>query len=132
MSTAATAVRRLVGPVLAVYWLAMFLGTHWPRFHLENFPSNTDKFLHFSAYAGLGFLLAAYRSQKRLLGLRQFAEIFALTIVYAVADELLQIPVGRDCEFLDGVADAAGSLTGLAAFLFLRSAWKYPPVNPAS
>jgi VanZ family protein len=122
MPSAVIAFRRLVGPVLACYWLAMFAGTHWPRFELANYPENTDKVLHFSAYAGLGFLLAAYWSQKRTLGRWQFAGIFAIVVAYSIADELLQMPVGRDCDPLDALADAAGCIIGLLVFALAHRA----------
>ena len=53
---------------LVCYWLAMFLGTHWPNFSLRGYPQDTDKVLHFSAYAGLSFLLALRLSLKRFGG----------------------------------------------------------------
>lgn len=106
--------------VLGCYWLAMFGGTHWPNFHLDDYPQNTDKILHFLAYAGLGFLFAAYLSTKRKVGWRELGGIFAIAALYSIADELLQIPVGRSCDFFDAVADWAGCLIGLLAFVGLR------------
>src|SRR5579864_4537381 len=98
--------------VLACYWLALFAGTHWPNFRLEKYPENTDKLLHFSAYAGLSFLIAVRLSLKRDVGLREGVRILAVIVVYSILDEVTQIPVGRSCEFLDAVADWVGGTIG--------------------
>jgi VanZ family protein len=105
---------------LVCYWLLIFTGTHWPTVRLESYPQNTDKILHFLAYSGLGFLMALWLSSKREIGLREMAAIFAIVFVYAIVDEVTQIPVGRDCEFFDAVADWVGCLIGLSAFTILR------------
>ena len=110
--------------ILVCYWLAMFAGTHWPRLNLSAFPTNFDKVLHFGAYAGLSFLLAVWLSSRREIGRRELLLIFVATVVYAALDEITQPPFGRTCDFYDGVADAAGSLTGLFVFLPLRHAMR--------
>ena len=52
--------RRAATVVLAVYWLTLVTATHWPlRFLPRDKPLlASDKLLHFSAYAGLAFLLS--------------------------------------------------------------------------
>jgi VanZ family protein len=77
----------------------------------------TDKLLHFSAYAGLAFLVALNWWLRRPFGWRQGLVAVALVAVYGMVDELTQIPVGRDCELFDWVADLAGSASGVAFFL---------------
>lgn len=113
--------RRAAGIVLICYWLLMFSLTHWPHMNLGNVPQNTDKVLHFTGYAGFGFLIAVWVSTKRVFGPRDFAAAFAVIFVYAILDELTQPLFGRDCEFLDAVADWIGGLGGMAFFLSLRA-----------
>jgi VanZ family protein len=114
--------RAAAGIVLIVYWLIMFAGTHWPHVNLESYPSNFDKVLHFTGYAGFGFLIALWMSTKRTFGPRDFAVAFCIIFVYAIVDEVTQIPVGRTCDFFDAVADWIGGLSGLSLFLLLRLA----------
>jgi VanZ family protein len=107
--------------VLVCYWLIMFAGTHWPHVNLESYPSNFDKVLHFTGYAGFGFLIAVWVSARRKFGLREFAAAFGVIFAYAILDEVTQPYFGRDCEFLDMMADWIGGLSGMAVFVLLRS-----------
>ncbi len=113
--------RVAAGTVLAGYWLLMFTLTHWPHVNLEHFPTNNDKLLHFTGYAAFGFLIAAWVSTKRVFGPRDFAKAFAVIFLYAIFDEVTQRLFGRDCEFLDMVADWTGGISGMSVFLFLRA-----------
>ena len=112
--------RMLSTTILACYWLAMFLGTHWPNFKLEQYPQNTDKVLHLSAYAGLSFLIAVRLSLKRDLRLSDSLWILAAIVGYSIFDEVTQPPFGRTCDFFDAVADWVGGIFGLCAFAVLR------------
>jgi VanZ family protein len=107
--------------VLGCYWLIMFTGTHWPHVSLEHYPTNFDKVLHFTGYAGFGFLIAVWVSVRRKFGLREFAAAFGVIFAYAILDEVTQPYFGRDCEFLDMMADWIGGLSGMAVFVLLRS-----------
>jgi len=107
--------------VLGCYWLIMFTGTHWPHVSLEHYPTNFDKVLHFTGYAGFGFLIAVWVSVRRKFGLREFAAAFGVIFAYAILDEVTQPYFGRDCEFLDMMADWIGGLSGMAVFALLRS-----------
>ena len=106
-------VRRAIIVVLACYWLGAFISTHIPLPDLGDFPDQSDKLAHFSIYAGLAYLLGLYLLSKRPLRLRHYSIVFGVAVIYAIIDELLQVPVHRDAEFLDGLADALGALTGL-------------------
>lgn len=108
-------VARLVKPLMLLYWLAMFAGTHWPRAPQVGLGI-TDKALHFAAFCGLAFLLSAARSISRTMTLGTYACIFGVLAVYGALDEISQIPVGRDCEWLDFRADLVGTAVGLAVF----------------
>jgi VanZ family protein len=129
----AARLRALSGIVLVCYWLAMLTGTHWPNFHLEHYPENTDKVLHFSGYGGLSFLIALWWTLRSLkpgagplysgyIGWREAAWIMAVIVGYSIFDEVTQPLFGRDCEFLDAVADWAGGILGLGAFKVLAGA----------
>ena len=113
--------RRLIGIVLACYWLALFAGTHMPL-PPRALPVGSDKLLHFAAYAGLAFLLALWVSASRVLRMKHYLRLLAIVAVYSIADELLQIPVGRTADVWDCVADWAGAVAGAAALLALRMA----------
>jgi VanZ family protein len=124
-------IRRLATAVLVLYWLAMFTGTHWPNFNLERYPQNTDKVLHFSAYAGLAFLLALRLGLKRAapggepLGLAPMTRrdglwIMALIVGYSIFDEVTQPYFGRTCDFFDALADWIGGSFGLGVFAMAR------------
>lgn len=126
--------QRLVGLALAVYWIALFVGTHIPLPEFEELPKSSDKAMHFAAYAGLSFLIGLWISARRALTVRIYVLVFAATVVYAVLDELLQIPVGRSCDVLDILADWAGSLIGLGILAAGRLAldrYARPVAQPA-
>jgi VanZ family protein len=60
-------VARLITVTLVVYWVLLILGTHLPATAVGAVPL-PDKWLHFTAYTGLAFLLAttvtAYRRPR--------------------------------------------------------------------
>lgn len=132
MKSAATSRSQLLCTlVLAIYWLAMLAGTHWPNFKLDQFPQNTDKVLHLSAYAGLAFLIALRLGLRRSSGrVERLAQngvsmqdclwIMAVIVAYSIFDELTQPYFGRTCEFLDALADWIGGIVGLGVFTVLR------------
>ncbi len=98
---------------LAVYWAALFVGTHIPGGHLEDINTN-DKLLHFLGYCGLAFLLTlATRSHGTPLLPGML--VVAVTLAgYAAFDEWSQSFVPRrTSEVGDWVADMAGSLVGM-------------------
>jgi VanZ family protein len=81
-----------------------------------------DKVLHFSAYFILGAMAGgAFRDRKKVkwavLGL----------ILVGAAIEVIQVYVGRETSFMDGVTNGAGAIAGalLARFVLdpLRARW---------
>ena len=111
-------IRRGVAVVLAVYWCALFAGTHIPNADTI-MPSNvSDKSLHFFAYAGLAFLASLWQSFSGPLRPSRMLGIFLIVIAYGVVDEMLQlIPfLRRFAEVTDWIADVAGALTGIVVF----------------
>ena len=112
---------RAFGILLACYWGMLFLGTHLPLPRLGELPKHSDKGMHFIAYAGLSFLLLLWISTIRKLEFRHFVIVFAVTALYAAADELLQIPVNnRTCDVYDALADCLGSVLGLLSAVVVR------------
>jgi VanZ family protein len=115
-STRSRNLHRAIVVLLACYWSGIFIGTHIPLGDLSDLPKHSDKGMHFAAYAGLAFLLAAYLASKRTMTFRRYLLAFVVTLTYAVIDELLQMLTSRQADILDAIADASGSLLGLAAF----------------
>lgn len=102
-------VRRLLCILTAGYWLLIFTLTHLPAQRLPRPPFNLgDKACHSLAYFGLSMLigLTIWTVAPNRRGWLWIILITGLS--YGAIDEWLQIPVGRDCEFFDWVADSAG------------------------
>ena len=101
---------------LATYWLAIFVGTHLPSPHqVPVLPAN-DKLLHTVAYLILALLLAAHCAQNRSLAVADYGKILGILLLYAIVDELVQIPVGRQASIADWMADGLGAILGLLGF----------------
>jgi VanZ family protein len=109
--------RRAIGWTLAVYWTALFIGTHMPLPQLKEMPRFSDKVMHFGAYAGLAFLLGLWRSARRGYARGVPWTILLVVALYGVADELLQIPVNRSAEVADFTADMLGGMLGLVSLI---------------
>ncbi len=115
--------RRAIFVMLACYWAVLFIGTHVPVPSFPGLPKDSDKVVHFVMYAGLSYLLALCYLASRPMKLQHYLTVFVITAVYAAVDELLQwlfVDMHRQGDFYDGVADAIGSLAGLAAFTVTR------------
>jgi VanZ family protein len=92
MPLSAPRLRRFNGIVLAVYWTALLVGTHWP--HFPSFgPENTDKVLHVTAYAGLAGLLTLYVLAGRKASWRKLGLVFLILAAAGGLDELTQPPL---------------------------------------
>jgi VanZ family protein len=103
--------------VLLVYWLAMAGGTHWP-IPPELLRHQSDKLLHLGSYFVLALLVCFNWSLWRAFGWRQAVVVVVGLAVLGVIDEVTQIPVGRDANAGDWLADCAGAAAGATAFLF--------------
>ena len=110
---------RWIGIALLGYWCMRFTATHIP-IETPKLPQNSDKLVHIVMYGGLSCLLSGWLTARGRRGLRVLAVVLAVTAVYGVVDELLQIPVGRHADVNDWLADCAGSLLGLTAMIALR------------
>ncbi|HEY0152734.1 MAG TPA: VanZ family protein [Longimicrobium sp.] len=90
---------------------AIFVASARPTIRLPD-VDNSDKMLHFAAYAGLGALLAyggAASAAGRL-------PLIAIGTLYGASDEVHQSFVpGRTPDLLDWVADTLGAIAGVLA-----------------
>lgn len=122
-------IRRAATALLCIYALALIYGTHTPSPPKVVAPLETaDKLLHFSAYLGLALLTAVNWRLRRPFGWRQAAIIVALCALFGALDEITQIPVGRDCEWLDWLADVSGSVAGVSLLAALVT-WAFRPAT---
>ena len=126
--------RRLLWLLTALYWVVLFALTHTRPVHIIRGPSN-DKLQHFLAYFVLGCLLGvtlwvARPARRRIVPLL----VVAAGAAYGVFDELTQIPVGRDAEVLDWLADVSGSAAAAAVVAVVNfvHARRSPPQHPTS
>jgi VanZ family protein len=113
--------RRIVLFLTALYWVVLFVVTHLPPARMLHGPGG-DKLHHFLAYLVLSFMLGATLWQA-FPGRRRFVPLLVLLAGagYGVLDELTQIPVGRQAEVGDWVADLSGAAVAAAVlFLMLR------------
>lgn len=114
--------RRGSGILLLIYLTALITGTHLP--HPEDLISieGNDKWLHFSAYFGLAFLMATRLQTLRPVTRPALLAIWSLAAFTGVVDELTQMLPGinRQCEFADWLADIIGAACGLLIWLGLR------------
>lgn len=118
--------------LLASYWVALFVGTHWPGDALAPLAGRGgDKWIHAGAFAGLAFLLAVVVGwQDRPGGLAYLAMWGALAL-YGAADEWTQSFVGRTSDWKDWVADLLGAALGLACYAAAAALWPLAPDDRA-
>lgn len=127
---------RLARWALCVYWVALALGTHWPRLALGQGGGDglieMDKALHVAAFFGLTALLhaalpragghaapsATGEGRRRVTLSAWLASITALGVAvgYAAVDEITQRWTGREVHLDDFVASGMGC--GLAFLAF--------------
>jgi VanZ family protein len=111
--------KKVAGAVLVCYWLALVAGTHVPAPPHLLVRGVSDKWLHLVAYAGLAFLVCVNWSLWRPWNWRHCLALVAALALFGAIDELTQIPVGRECDLADWVADMIGTGLGLTAFVAL-------------
>jgi len=109
---------RLAVAILAVYWLAMFTGTHWPRMDFVGLPLG-DKVKHFGGFFGLTLLLCYVSGGKRIT--TRFFRVALIVMSYGLLDEWSQgfVP-GRTPDRMDFLADTAGMITAMTFYLLGR------------
>lgn len=98
------------GPAL-LYMTGIFVASARPTISLPRLEQS-DKVLHFAAYAGLGTTLAYAGAQSALGPL----PLIAIGSLYGASDEIHQSFVpGRTPDPLDWVADTLGAIAGVLA-----------------
>jgi len=109
--------KKVATPAAAIYWLALYVGTHIPNPDMLIGPHVSDKVLHFGAYFGLYLVLA---TRIRIIHeawptMRQTIILAAMTSLYSAFDEITQgIPViNRHPDIMDAVADCAGVVSAI-------------------
>ena len=103
------------------WWLVIFTLTHVPIPASMEETEVPDKWIHLAMYGVLGFLLPYWYGWWTALTWRRGLMLFGLMAIYAAADELLQIPVGRSAEWLDAGADLVGAALGLVTAALVRA-----------
>ena len=101
--------------LLAIYWPVFFIFAHIPFPDKIRAAGVSDKGLHFLAYMVLTFLLwFSLRPNDRVRWRDRWVWlVLATVLLYAVADEVTQGMVGRNCDVWDLIADAAGAIGAL-------------------
>ncbi len=106
---------RLGFVLLALYWMAIFTGTHMPTVP-QMLSGMSDKVKHFGAFFGLATLLCYVTNGDRL-GLR-FGGILLVCALYGALDELTQSFVpGRSTDLYDWAADVSGTSSAIALYI---------------
>jgi TRAP-type uncharacterized transport system fused permease subunit len=109
---------------LPLYVVALFASTHVPHVRIPGQIPQSDKVLHFTAFAILAFLAWQFqRARGRPPGPRFVWVAGPILIAYAALDELTQDLVGRWTDPVDFAANAAGIVTVLTV-LELRRRWR--------
>jgi VanZ family protein len=107
--------KKYIYSALILYWIILLLATSLPGPSLPDIGGG-DKVKHFAAYAVLTMLLTlAIKVQDKKPGLKKYAFLLSVGVAsfYGMADEIHQMFIpGRNCEFLDWIADTAGALIG--------------------
>lgn len=107
---------QLVACLLAIYWIALFAGTHYPDAPQVGSDSS-DKWMHALAFGGLSVLLAATIALRRPLARVHYLQVVLVLAIYGAFDELTQPPFGRHCELSDWISDMIGVFIGLTVVM---------------
>lgn len=105
-------VTMLMLAILCLYWGVLFYATHMPM-PAGMMPGNSDKFIHFLAYFGLGVLLMAFRATTGTVSWKTVLVCWLVITAFGAFDELTQLLVNRHADVYDWLFDVSGSGTGL-------------------
>ena len=107
-----------------IFLLTLLPGNYFPT--VSRFWSlfSPDKLVHLALFAGLGFLMAiGLKRQYPVWPMRYiFVCVLVISIFMAVLTEVLQwiLPIKRDGNVYDAIADIAGVFIGFAVFFILK------------
>lgn len=115
--------------ILPCWWLAMAIGSHWPRLDLsgmvgmqnDSITFGVDKWFHVLAYLGLAWVaLSARLFESRPRAWRILLTIEAL-VLYLLIDEATQVfSPGRSLSLSDVSASTTGVMLGTALWAIMR------------
>jgi VanZ family protein len=106
-----------IAAILLFYWGAIFLATHTPPVDMPTDIPYGDKLAHFTAFAGLAFLLTLALYIWRPFRWRWLLVAVMIAALYGMLDEFTQSYVGRHADVRDWLADVAGAVCGASAGL---------------
>jgi VanZ family protein len=113
---------RLATIVLAVYWIALFTGTHMPSPPRLGVRVN-DKIQHFTAFFGLATLLYWVVPARRNV-MRKIAIVLVVAITYAAFDEWSQrFSPRRTVDIQDFFTNVGGIMTATLVYVISRAIW---------
>jgi VanZ family protein len=113
-------VKRLAQIALPVYWVLLFVATHYPRVPVPGEIPHGDKLVHFAAFGLLALVFWLFFQVRRPLGDRFVWASAAILVPYAALDELLQQFVGRHTDVMDFLANTAGIVCVLTVLEVVR------------
>lgn len=109
---------------LALYWVALFVGTHIPVERVPDAVGSADKIAHFLAFGTLAMIFAAtWQTFAGRLKFRKLVWIWVIIATYGALEELTQPFVNRVASIYDWLADISGAAIGLAVFHWGPSRW---------
>jgi VanZ family protein len=108
----------ILGIALGVYWVMLFYGTH-TKIPPGTLPGNSDKYIHFGAYAILGMLLISFRATRGPFPWISVFRRWLILAMYGAFDELSQMFVKRSADIHDWYADITGAALGLGLVTFV-------------
>ncbi|MCK4630593.1 MAG: VanZ family protein [Bacteroidales bacterium] len=104
-----------------IFIICSFPGDNIPKSFIINIPF-ADKIIHFFLYFLLVILImiGALRKVKTILTIRYFLLTFFISLFYGFLIEILQdfIFIMRSADFMDIIANSAGSFIGLLTFYY--------------
>jgi VanZ family protein len=107
--------RRVALVALPVYWVLLFIATHYPRVRIPGEIPHSDKIVHFGAFGLLALLFWLFGRARGAIGDRFVWIAAAVLIPYAAFDEWLQQYVGRFTDLMDFIANTIGIVVVLGA-----------------
>lgn len=124
----------LAWTLTALYAGFHFVMTHLPAGSVPDLPGR-DKTWHFLSYGLMSGCLYLTLWIGGMPVRRTALVVVFSSALFALFDEILQGPVGREPELLDWIVDVAGAIVAATCLsllrLGIRSKSKEPPVAPA-
>jgi VanZ family protein len=121
--------RRVAAWSCALVWGAAFVVSHLPPGGVAG-VGRWDKLLHAAGYAVIAGVFAWAIASPAGGRAGRLALAILVPLAYATVDELTQPLVGRSAEWGDWLADAAGTMLGVAAVGLIGRSRPRPPRSP--